>query len=74
MCGIVGAIADRDVVPMLLEWLKRLVYRGYDSPGISLIDYAVRPVLRRVRCTVRASVFATVPYAGGLYAQPRIRP
>ncbi len=31
MCGIVGAIADRDVVPLLIDGLKRLEYRGYDS-------------------------------------------
>ena len=33
MCGIVGAVADRDVVPILIEGLKRLEYRGYDSAG-----------------------------------------
>jgi glutamine---fructose-6-phosphate transaminase (isomerizing) len=37
MCGIVGAIAERDVSGILLEGLKRLEYRGYDSAGISLI-------------------------------------
>ncbi|TAM13011.1 MAG: glutamine--fructose-6-phosphate transaminase (isomerizing) [Nevskiaceae bacterium] len=37
MCGIVGAVADRDVTPMLLEGLQRLEYRGYDSAGIALI-------------------------------------
>ena len=36
MCGIVGAIADRDVVPVLVEGLKRLEYRGYDSAGIAV--------------------------------------
>ena len=36
MCGIVGAIADRDVVPVLIEGLKRLEYRGYDSAGIAV--------------------------------------
>jgi glucosamine--fructose-6-phosphate aminotransferase (isomerizing) len=36
MCGIVGAIADRDVVPVLIEGLKRLEYRGYDSSGIAV--------------------------------------
>ncbi len=34
MCGIVGAVAQRDVVPLLLEGLKRLEYRGYDSAGL----------------------------------------
>ena len=38
MCGIVGAIADRDVVPVLIEGLKRLEYRGYDSSGIAVLD------------------------------------
>ncbi|MGD8784337.1 MAG: glutamine--fructose-6-phosphate transaminase (isomerizing) [Thioalkalispiraceae bacterium] len=37
MCGIVGAIAERDVVPILVEGLKRLEYRGYDSAGIAVI-------------------------------------
>ncbi len=37
MCGIVGAIAEREVSEILLEGLKRLEYRGYDSAGISLI-------------------------------------
>ena len=50
MCGIVGAIADRDVVPVLVEGLKRLEYRGYDSSGIAVADAAS---VRRVRRTGR---------------------
>ena len=38
MCGIVGAIAQRDVVPILIEGLKRLEYRGYDSAGVAVVD------------------------------------
>jgi len=38
MCGIVGALAQRDVSSILLEGLYRLEYRGYDSAGIALID------------------------------------
>jgi glucosamine--fructose-6-phosphate aminotransferase (isomerizing) len=38
MCGIVGAIAERNVVDILLEGLKRLEYRGYDSAGVALLD------------------------------------
>jgi len=38
MCGIVGAVADRDVVPILLEGLRRLEYRGYDSAGVAVLD------------------------------------
>ena len=38
MCGIVGAVAERNVVPILMEGLRRLEYRGYDSAGIALYD------------------------------------
>ena len=38
MCGIVGAVAKSDVLPVLLDGLKRLEYRGYDSAGIAVID------------------------------------
>ncbi|MDA8389434.1 MAG: glutamine--fructose-6-phosphate transaminase (isomerizing) [Gammaproteobacteria bacterium] len=38
MCGIVGAVAQRDVVPILVEGLRRLEYRGYDSAGVAVID------------------------------------
>ncbi|MCC2607143.1 glutamine--fructose-6-phosphate transaminase (isomerizing) [Planctobacterium marinum] len=37
MCGIVGAIAERNVVPILVEGLRRLEYRGYDSAGVAVI-------------------------------------
>jgi glucosamine--fructose-6-phosphate aminotransferase (isomerizing) len=37
MCGIVGAVARRDIVPVLIEGLRRLEYRGYDSCGIALV-------------------------------------
>src|SRR5882762_401271 len=38
MCGIVGAIAERDVVPILMEGLRRLEYRGYDSAGLAVLN------------------------------------
>ncbi|MEC8859738.1 MAG: glutamine--fructose-6-phosphate transaminase (isomerizing) [Pseudomonadota bacterium] len=38
MCGIVGAVAQRDVIGILLEGLKRLEYRGYDSAGVAIIE------------------------------------
>jgi glucosamine--fructose-6-phosphate aminotransferase (isomerizing) len=38
MCGIVGAIAQRNVTPILVEGLRRLEYRGYDSAGVAVID------------------------------------
>ena len=37
MCGIVGAVAERPITPILVEGLKRLEYRGYDSAGVALI-------------------------------------
>ena len=46
MCGIVGAVAQRDVSQILLEGLSRLEYRGYDSAGIAVIDNGK---LRRIR-------------------------
>lgn len=39
MCGIVGAIADRNIRPILLDGLRRLEYRGYDSAGLALLDH-----------------------------------
>ena len=46
MCGIVGAIAKRDVVPILIEGLKRLEYRGYDSAGIAVLNGGLQRVRR----------------------------
>jgi len=37
MCGIVGAVAERNVVPILVEGLRRLEYRGYDSAGVAVV-------------------------------------
>ncbi len=51
MCGIVGAVAKRDVVPFLVDGLKRLEYRGYDSAGIAVLS----DELRRVRRTGRVA-------------------
>ncbi len=47
MCGIVGGIAERNVVPILLEGLRRLEYRGYDSAGLAVIDAQGRIARRR---------------------------
>ena len=38
MCGIVGAVANRDITKVLIDGLKRLEYRGYDSAGLAVID------------------------------------
>jgi glucosamine--fructose-6-phosphate aminotransferase (isomerizing) len=46
MCGIVGAIAKRNVVPILIDGLKHLEYRGYDSAGIAVLNGGIRRVRR----------------------------
>ena len=51
MCGIVGAVAERDVVHFLVDGLKRLEYRGYDSAGIAVLSDEIK----RVRRTGRVS-------------------
>ncbi len=52
MCGIVGAVAQRNITPILLEGLKRLEYRGYDSCGIAL---HTNGELQRSRSTARVA-------------------
>lgn len=48
MCGIVGAVAERNVVQILLEGLRRLEYRGYDSAGVALINGEKLSIVRRI--------------------------
>lgn len=66
MCGIVGAVAERNVVPVLLEGLRRLEYRGYDSAGLAVIDDGRVHRIRRAG-KVRELEAATdeTPIAGG---------
>ena len=54
MCGIVGAVAGRNVVPILLEGLRRLEYRGYDSAGVAVVNGS----LQRLRSTGRVAELA----------------
>ena len=51
MCGIVASASHRDIVPVLLEGLKRLEYRGYDSCGVAVWDQG----LKRARSVARVS-------------------
>src|SRR3954451_6643378 len=51
MCGIVGAVSGRDIVPVLVQGLQRLEYRGYDSCGVAV--YA--DGLKRARSTDRVA-------------------
>ncbi len=54
MCGIVGAVAERNIVPVLVEGLRRLEYRGYDSAGVAVIDNAGKLGLCRTTGKVAA--------------------
>ena len=67
MCGIVGAVAQRDVSDILLEGLQRLEYRGYDSAGLAVISEAGElQRLRRVgKVKSLADAVAGQPVAGG---------
>ncbi len=56
MCGIVGAVALRDITPVLVEGLRRLEYRGYDSCGVALLQDGA---LMRSRSTARVAELET---------------
>ena len=67
MCGIVGAVAQRDVAEILINGLHRLEYRGYDSAGVAVVD--PNHELHRVRClgkvTALDEAVAVKPLIGG---------
>jgi glucosamine--fructose-6-phosphate aminotransferase (isomerizing) len=69
MCGIVGAAARRDIVPVLIEGLRRLEYRGYDSCGVAVLD---GKGLERVRSVARVDDLATQVRKGRLAAETGI--
>src|SRR5450631_474520 len=56
MCGIVGVVAERNAVPILMEGLRRLEYRGYDSAGLAVLTAAGQ--LARVRAVGKVSALA----------------
>jgi len=68
MCGIVGAIAQRDISPILLEGLRRLEYRGYDSAGVAILSPENN--LQKLRCLGKVSglneLAINTPLLGGL--------
>ena len=58
MCGIVGSVSNRNIVPILLQGLQRLEYRGYDSCGVAVYAQgaqAMQPGLTRARSTARVA-------------------
>ncbi|GEC95439.1 glutamine--fructose-6-phosphate aminotransferase [isomerizing] [Zoogloea ramigera] len=58
MCGIVTAIARRNIVPVLLEGLRKLEYRGYDSAGLAVLKTEGTPELTRLRAVGRVAELA----------------
>jgi glucosamine--fructose-6-phosphate aminotransferase (isomerizing) len=65
MCGIVGAVSTRNIVPILIEGLKRLEYRGYDSCGVAVHQGGE---LRRARSTSRVAELEAGAAADGISA------
>jgi len=63
MCGIVGAVSQRNIVPILIEGLKRLEYRGYDSCGVAVHQDGG---LKRTRSTSRVAELQQDAAAGGV--------
>eukprot|EP00095_Tigriopus_kingsejongensis_P005806 maker-scaffold2920_size11315-snap-gene-0.3 protein:Tk05806 transcript:maker-scaffold2920_size11315-snap-gene-0.3-mRNA-1 annotation:"glucosamine--fructose-6-phosphate aminotransferase" len=55
MCGIIGALANRDVTPILVEGLRRLEYRGYDSAGVAVLE---KGEIARVRANGKVAELA----------------
>jgi len=55
MCGIVGAASPRNVVPILIEGIRRLEYRGYDSTGLAVLNGAAGTALTRLVSTARVA-------------------
>ncbi len=64
MCGIVGAVARRDIVPVLIEGLKRLEYRGYDSCGVAVHHHGLKRSRSVARVAELESQVATTGLSG----------
>ena len=66
MCGIVGAVAERNVVPILMEGLRRLEYRGYDSAGIAIrVDEGISRIRRVGKVQELQNALDQSPINGG---------
>jgi glutamine---fructose-6-phosphate transaminase (isomerizing) len=63
MCGIIGYVGDKEIVPVLINGLKKLEYRGYDSAGICVLD---KGVLKTIKEKGRISELESKPELGSL--------
>jgi glucosamine--fructose-6-phosphate aminotransferase (isomerizing) len=67
MCGIVGVVAERNAVPILMEGLRRLEYRGYDSAGIAVLDHRRLERIRTVgKVKMLQEALDAQPISGGV--------
>ena len=72
MCGIVGAVSSRNIVPVLVQGLQRLEYRGYDSCGVAVHAASLgghSGSLQRARSTARSYTSSASPVMGGTNAR-----
>ncbi len=67
MCGIVGAVAQRDVAEILIEGLRRLEYRGYDSAGVAILNNdSIQRIRRLGKVKELSDAFDESPIPGGI--------
>ena len=66
MCGIFGYLGSRAACPLLLNGLRRLEYRGYDSAGVSVLDGGVRTVRAAGKVQHLEAALKAQPLAGNI--------
>jgi glucosamine--fructose-6-phosphate aminotransferase (isomerizing) len=66
MCGIIGAIADRDIVPVIIDGLRQVEYRGYDSAGIAVLNGHIERIRREGKVKVLEGAISSARLNGTL--------
>ena len=66
MCGIVAYIGEKDAYPIIIEGLRRLEYRGYDSAGISILNGNIQTVKKKGKVQALVDAAADVNLVGTL--------